>query len=191
MDNYIKNFLSFLTDKSVSFSRRSLLLGSIIFTVVLMNDIFGFTFNYRMNQKISQVKNLYDLYPKDKIDTTRLIKNLTDIEKEIIEREPITSTITTIYNGIIENKLSPEQRIFIKRLFSGLIAFILISLVFPFSNKGDDLKTIYIGTAFIALMANILLFLIPTFENLFFNHLINVVSTVALLILLGIYGSKE
>jgi len=191
MENFAQNFFNFLTDKSISFSKRTFFLIGIAICVFLINDIFGFSFNYRINQKITQFRTIYELYPKTKIDTIRLTTILNEIESQIISHKPITSKISNIYQSIAENKLSQKQRIFFKRILSGTIVFILISLFALFRNKKDGLKNIYIGIIVIAIVFNCLLLLIPTFDKLIINHIMNILLSIVLFVLIGIYGNKK
>jgi len=174
MDNFLKSLFDFFADRTNPFPRKIFAILFIIILVVLINDVFGFSFYYNTSHKINQLKIIYELYPKNKIDENQLFATLNDLELQIIKR---------------------ESSLLIKRLFSGSILLILVTIMYPFVEKDKkdekELSNAYLGTLFILIVFNSLLLLIPTFDNLLKNHAINIFSSIVLLIILGSIGTRN
>lgn len=192
MGDFLNNFFSLLTDKTISFSKRTSFLILIVLLIILANDTFNFSFNYRTNQKIEQFKSIYSLYPLGSIDTLAVKNTLADLEIEIKTRRPVISKIKNISSEIIHNDLNLSQKIFLSKLFWANIIFIFLALVFPFVERDKKgLKNIYLGLFFIALILNVIFFLLPTFDNLIYNHIINITTEIILVVVLSIYGRRK
>ncbi|MFN3754257.1 hypothetical protein [Flavobacterium sp.] len=193
MENFFSNILNVLTDKNISFSRRTIFTISFIFLLFVINDTFNFSFNYRTNQKISQLKNIYEIIPNDSTANINKRKHLHQIENEIINRKPIIAKVKNFTSELISGKgMSAYQINIFYRLLSGLTIYILLALIFPFVEKDKKaLKEIFIGIIVIAVSINFLLFLIPTFENKSINYWINLGVSILSLLALAIYGNRK
>ena len=193
MENFFSNILNVLTDKTISLSRRTIFTMSFLFLLFIINDTFNFSFNYRTNQKISQLKNIYELLPNDTLVNIDKKKYLLKIEHDIINRKPLVDNVKDFISGLTSGKgLSSNQINIFYRLISGLSIFLLLAIIFPFVEKDKkELRTIFLGIIIIAIAINFLLFLIPTFENKSINHWINIGVSIFSLILLAIYGNRR
>lgn len=183
--DFFKGFFDYLADKTIPFSRKILGMFGIIVAIILINDILGFSFYYNTNQKVRQLKVIYDLYPENIIDTNKIITTLNDLETQIINRKPFISKV-------IENKLSIKQKNFVKRLLSGSFVFILLSVIYVFIERDKRaLGNFYLGMVVILIVVNSILFIIPTFNKIVINHIINIGFSGLLLVILGFIDLKS
>lgn len=190
MEGIINRFFDFLTNKSISLSKRSILTIILIGSTILVNDYFGFTYNYSINQKLNQLNILYQIYPTGSTDSIQLLMAMKEIEESVLMRESFIIKSFSFIGNILGNKLSANQIQILWRLFSGSILFIILALIFPFTNNKSELKEIYLGLILLVIIVNGLLFLFPTYNNIIINHIINVGGSILLLIIFGIIGNK-
>lgn len=192
MSDFFNNFLNLLTDKTISFSRRTSFLILIVLFILLANDTFNFSFNYRINQKIEQLKSIYSLYPKGSIDSINVKMTLVNLENEIKERKTFISKIKKTLSEIIGGELTQSQKNQLSKLFSANILFIILLPIFLFTEKNkQSRKNIFLGLFIIALISNVIFFLIPTFDNIVINHIIQIVSEILFFIIITIFYSRK
>lgn len=192
MSDLLHKFLHILTDKTTSLTRRTSFFLLCLFLTLLANDTFNFSFNYRTNQRIEQLKNIYALYPKNTIDTARVTKTLRNIEDEVLNRKAYISQIKNIYSNIKDNKLNLIQKKFLQRCISANVIYVMLMIIFIFTEKNkNEIKSIFFGISVFALIINLLLMLVPNFENIIWNHIINVSFSILTIIGIVIYENRK
>ncbi len=209
MDNSVKTFLSFLISKNEKI-RTKLFFASIFFLLMmLLNNIFGFSYYHNYDKKIKQVKELNILLNDTTVNIATKEK-LKKIRKEILSRKNIFETISSYKvspndkEGTQEYVFSKEHKIlnFLSTSWYFLIAFIISLLVEIKKSKRIDLSEI--GTVIlvggmmlgISLGLSFLTNLIPIFNPnyVWLNYVFNFVITLMLffkLIVLDIEGWRE
>jgi hypothetical protein len=75
--NIINDFINFLADKSLTLSKKTILIVSIVFILIVVDLLFGFSFNYSLNQRLNQI---------EKIEQIRLNYNLTDTNEQQLKK---------------------------------------------------------------------------------------------------------
>lgn len=191
MENFFSNLFGIISDRTISFSKRTLFILSIIFIIYIVNDTFNFSFNYRINQKINQLKELNEFYDKTPEDSARLKNNFLEIEREIMSRKPLISKVKNMYFNLLNNTVNSNQKNILFRILSGSALFIIFMILIPFiETNRAELKTIYLGLLILAIVFNLLLFLIPTFENINYNHGLNIGISIIIFALLSFYGNS-
>lgn len=191
MEDFIKHFVSVFTNHDIPAIRKGIFFMSLFFVLYMVNDTFNFSFNYRIDKHISQIRELSNIYPAKAQDTVQLKNDLDDIAFQIRERHPWVTQIRNLYENIIFYKLSENQSKIIYRVFSASFLFIIIAFIVPFFELvNTSIRSVYLGLFFSILFINAMLLLIPSFEKLWINHFINIV--VSLFICYAFYrsGSK-
>jgi len=78
-------FFNFLKDKTLSFSKKSLILFGILLLIFAIDILFGFSFNYSINQRLTQIEKIENLKQNYNLNDT-LLSELNIIEKKLITR---------------------------------------------------------------------------------------------------------
>jgi hypothetical protein len=185
-DVFLGNMFGIITDKSNTLSRRIKYLLLLLFVVLFLNDYTGFIFNYRMNQRIEQLTNIYELYPESNKVYPDLIKTLNEYENQIIDRKNIPERIYEYYTkGFFEAENNVKPRVIYKTNWwrvifffsSSSIMFLIIGVVLPFMRnlRLRDKLSVSLALLFISGLYNFLIVLIiPLFKDMIYiNYLIN------------------
>lgn len=191
MSELISKFLHLLTDKTTSFIKRTGFFLLCLFFVLLANDTFNFSFNHRTNQKIEQLKSIYALYPKNTLDTNKVKQTLTHLEDEVLNRKALISKVKNIYSDVMENRLTLIQKYKLEKFISANVVFVLLMIIFLFTEKNKtQIKNLFVGLSVIAIITNFLLLLIPTFDNIIWNHVINISFCILLIFGIAYYENR-
>lgn len=92
-----KHILNFFLGKDYSVGSKFLMFVLIILVLLLLNNLFGFTFYYESNQKISLIRNIEELKKTDPIDD-KLTEFLKKKENEIIERKNLVDEFISLFS---------------------------------------------------------------------------------------------
>ncbi len=190
MEKLFVNIVNFISDKSISFFKKSFYSIFIIAVVLLINDFFGFSFNYKINQKLNQLSSIQELRSDNDVNFKKQIEYLNILEKQIITRKTFYEKSVTFLNEMFDNKLSVKSIKILKRLFTGTILYWIMIIVSAFSDK-KDFRDIFIGFLIIMVASNLLLLIVPTFEKLYINHIINISAGILTFLFLGFYGDDD
>lgn len=190
MEKLFVNIVNFIGDKSISFFKKSFYLIIIIILVLLVNDYFGFSFNYRINQKLNQLKSIQELNTDFEINHQQQFDYLSALECEIINRQTLYERSYTFLKELFNNKLSVKAKNILKRIFTGSIVYLIFIVISAFTDK-KDFPEIFLGFLILILFTNLLLLIIPTFEKFYINHIINIVTSLIILFLVGIFADDD
>jgi hypothetical protein len=83
--SFINEIFDFLRDKTLTFSKKSLIIVGIIILVFLIDWLFGISFNYSINQKINQIEKIENIKINYAL-TDSLLGELNSLETKIINR---------------------------------------------------------------------------------------------------------
>ncbi|MDQ2177078.1 hypothetical protein [Marinifilum sp. D714] len=195
--NELWNFIfKFLKDRKVSNTVLAIRITSVIALAFILNDHFGFTYNYSKNQKLTQIEKIEKIKTNKGIDP-KLKSELNKIEKEILHRKSLLdSTIEFISFVGYEDYKSIRSQAPIKHFISAIsvwaILFIIIVIaLFIGEDKYDPeiiLGLIAITPAFLFFvwLFQFLLGYIPAIpNNLELNYLINIFIQITIISILA------
>ena len=83
--SFLDSIFNFLRDKTLSFSRKSLIIFSVLLFIFFIDLIFGFSFNYSINQRLSQIEKIENLKQNYNLNDT-LLSELSVIEHRLLNR---------------------------------------------------------------------------------------------------------
>lgn len=101
--NIINDFINFLGDKSLTLSKKTILIVSIVFIVVVVDFWFGFSFNYSLNQRLNQIEKI-ELIKSNFNLPDSLNNQLGDIEFKIIYKKDYLNFLLWNFNKINNGK---------------------------------------------------------------------------------------
>ena len=196
----LTNFLSIITDKSQGLLRRFKYAIIIIFIVFCANDYSNFLFNYKINQKIDQLKSIYEIYPDSLKVQSEIIIECKKLEKLIINKKSILAR-SKLFTIAQYNKLSSSSftinwgKIFFYILKYHLL-YALIAFLIPFiiEKKQRNLKGFILNyfVLFIISMLSYILILaiVPQFNNEIINVVLNFITQIIIFVALAWFGKK-
>jgi hypothetical protein len=184
----LTNFLSIITDKSQGLLRRFKYAIIIIFIVFCANDYSNFLFNYKINQKIDQLKSIYEIYPDSLKVQSEIIIECKKLEKLIINKKSILAR-SKLFTIAQYNKLSSSSftinwgKIFFYILKYHLL-YALIAFLIPFviEKNQRNLKGFifnYFVLFIISMLSYILILaIVPQFNNEITNVVLNFITQI-------------
>lgn len=161
--NFIDNILSFVTDRNKKLSTRATIVILSVVALLALDNILGFTYNYKVNQKLEQLESVSELL-EEEILTSGTRKELRKIELETVEREDVldlfsrfVSSIELPSNDNSSGRPSGERNNFWFLITSSGL-YILVSLLFVpvllFTDKETHFGTLITGMImFLLIMA--------------------------------------
>jgi len=186
MELFLKGIFEFFTDRTIPFVERFLVFFVIVITLVLVNDILGFSFYYNTNHKLNQLKIIYELYPKSMIDNNKMYTNLNNLEIKVVNRNPFLVKM-------LAKELSIKQKTSLNRVFSASVLFLLVSIIYVF-NEGKnkvELENFCVGMTIILIAVNSIQAVIPDLSKNAYNYAINFSFSVFVLVILGFIGKRN
>lgn len=106
---YINGFLNFIFDTTKSLFIRLLLLSIFFFCVVLVDDYFQFSHNYRLNSQIQQVKEIESIVKETK--DTIIIKTLKKTEYELLNSTSFVDYFSLFFERNVNRISSINKKI--------------------------------------------------------------------------------
>ncbi|MCE4563924.1 hypothetical protein INQ51_06340 [Maribellus sp. CM-23] len=91
------HILKFFLGKDYPVGSKFLMFALIILVLLLLNNLFGFTFYYESNQKISLIRNIEEL-KRTNPDNTELEEFLKKHENEVIERKNLLDEFLSLFS---------------------------------------------------------------------------------------------
>ena len=156
-------YVNFLTDSSRKFSHKVIFTLSIVFSILLIDNYVGFSFYFKSERKISQLKNLQAIL-KDPTLTEFDREKLIHLKYQILFREDIlqqainnlkhVSLTKTVRNEEVKVNEMPYNKYlhFITSSWSLLIMMAIFVIAIPFSfTRGTNIIAILFALVFLEL----------------------------------------
>lgn len=83
--SYIDGIFDFLRDKTLTFSKKFLIIFGIVLLVLIFDWLFGISFNYSINQRINQIEKIENMKLNFSLNDT-VLSELNRLETKIIDR---------------------------------------------------------------------------------------------------------
>lgn len=172
--NFFEHILNFITDKSKRISARATIIIIALACILLVDNIFGFSFYYKQQRQLDQLKTVTALL-KDTTLTRETRATLLSIEKHTFERKTIIDYFSSFLKNIsFKSSRQSQNNININAnpirnnfwfLFSASGIYIIVTiLVVPVLLFADK------KTPFLKLIATLLLFVFVMTFTAWFNY---------------------
>ena len=126
MDLFVKVF-EFITSNKTRLSAKATIFLLLIISLWLINNVFGFSYYYNVNKKISILKEISILH-QDTLFQKSTIKSLDTLEAEVLERKNIINHFSdlskkdSLINSTIKKNTTPNNANPIRNKFWFLIS---------------------------------------------------------------------
>ena len=160
MDIFVKIF-EFITSKQTHLSAKATIFLLLIISLWLINNIFGFSYYYNINKKISILKEISILH-QDTTFQESTIKSLDSLETSVLERKNMINYFSdlskndSLSNSTIKKNTTPNNANPIRNNFWFLISsstiYLIAIIAMPFVIfSNDDNFLSKIGTTIISI----------------------------------------
>lgn len=127
--------IHFLTDSSKGLSSKALLAISIVFILLVTDNVFGFSYHRNIEKKIYQIKEINSIL-KDSSYSLTVKSKITELQEEILSRKNIMEQTKTFLSKfpwlkIKKSTVSPNLKNPTLHFISSSWFFILIILALP------------------------------------------------------------
>lgn len=140
MLDLLKKPIEYLFDETKSKLSKITYLGFIVLIVIFLNDIFWFSYNYSVSNKINnihKIENIKKEYSNNYFMSEEYIKELNILEKQVIEKESFTYFVYNYIRQITIWEINVDFPIF----FSVQFLWLIMIGVFLFQMKQTGVKT--------------------------------------------------
>jgi hypothetical protein len=204
------NFLDFfklVTDKAISSTKRTLIVLLIFISAGIINNYFGFTFNYTINQRLNHIKTICEINPSYCEGNNEIYNEVKALHLELSNREIFP---VQIYKYAVVNyeKIASISKNYNKwfddidwLIFSSCCLFIFGMAITPFYVFKEFKEGFFTGILVLVIVEIVfyicsliviyLLSFIPVFEHKIFNYIINFTIQIVFLSLIGALGNKK
>jgi ABC-type multidrug transport system fused ATPase/permease subunit len=205
-----KPILDFLTDKSHRITTKATMVLAIILLLFILDNIFGFSFYYNTEKKLSQVKEINAILG-DSNTTSKVRKELSHLRDDILSHRNLKDEAYIYFSNIsFRTDFSPTDHRDEKMLrwndawHFGTASFAIIILMFVLIAGVFIDNTLSFGSAIIILifgeavllvlawgMAKLLANIPIIWERPYLNYIVNVLINLVLLSLIGSFSHEE
>ena len=98
MFEFLTKILSYLTDQGKRFSSKALMILIIIFGVLLVDNILGFSYYFSTEKQINQIEKLNNLI-KDPITDSATMMYVVELRRDIINRTNWANQASSFFRG--------------------------------------------------------------------------------------------
>jgi len=173
--SFFDNFTSFITDRSKRLSARATVIILVLVTVLLADNISGFSYYYNKQRQLDQLKSITELF-NDKTLSNETRKKLILLERETLDRLNIIDYSSSFFKKISlissgksqtttnnNNAVNPRNNFWFFVSSSGIYVLIVI-LTIPVILLADK------KTPFFRLIATMIIFALTIAFTAWFNY---------------------
>lgn len=189
MFDVLSKIFSLAGDKSQKIATRFILILFFGLILILADSYFDLSFNWRINNKLTQLERIQKLSPDKFAADSVLQADIQIIKNEILDRKGFKERLQNIFSAD-NGKKSKKNFVWPKlssRFITSCFFFWLAMLFMPLWFFSDKNKTDFseqfvkfIFAEMVLLIASLffswILSFIPTFKFILFNHIINLVA---------------
>ena len=191
-----------LFDSSKKLSNRITSFLLVILTLFIVNDITHFTKDYRINNRLQQIKLLKEIEGSSE----RFESEIVEIKFEMSNQKNVFQQIGELYysasNSDLTTDNSPIEFSFINWYnFSASFTFVLLMLLLPFgffTANGSNRRSLILGVVFgelifgtCAWLAVKVFAIIPLFENIHWNYALNIILNIVFILVVAFLSKKS
>ena len=194
------NFFSIITDKSQSLLRRFKYAILVITLIFFVNDYSNFLFNYKINQKIDQLKNIYEIYPDSLKIKSEIIIECQKLEEIIISKKSLLARsklfVLDQYNQLSNRSFSINWGKIFFYILKYHLLYALLLFIIPFTLKENErnfkgIISMFLGLFVISLLSLLMILaIVPQFDNEIINIILNFITQFIVLLIFAWVGNK-